>query len=172
MTSLDGYIETNDKDISWHVWGKDMEQYMNDFFESVDTILLGRKAFEIMEDYWPSEKAKTEDPIIAGRMNNTKKIVFSKTRHSSVWENTIFTADAEKTVSDLKQKSGKNIVLFGGAELANILMQKGLLDEYFIIVNPVVLGGGNPLFKEPKNLKLLDSKIMESGNVILHYTNP
>lgn len=171
MTSLDGYIETNDKDISWHVWGKDMEQYMNDFFESVDTILLGRKAFEIMEDYWPSEKAKTEDPIIAGRMNDTQKIVFSKTRHSSDWENTIFVNDIEM-VTNLKQKPGKNIVLFGGAELANTLMQKGLLDEYYLIVNPVALGMGNPLFKEHKSLKLLDSKTMESGNVILHYTNP
>lgn len=172
MTSLDGYIETNDKDISWHVWGKDMEQHMVSFFENVDTILLGRKAFEIMEDYWPSEKARTEDPVIAGRMNSIKKIVFSKTRNSSDWENTIFASKAAKTVDDLKHGVGKNIVLFGGSEIADELMKKGLLDEYFIIVNPVVLGSGNPLFKEHKNLKCIDSKTMECGNVILHYTNP
>ncbi len=79
MVSLDGFIEGPDKDIEWHVWDEEISKYMNDFFTTIDTIILGRVAYQLMADFWPTPAAETEDPIIADNMNKLPKIVFSRT---------------------------------------------------------------------------------------------
>lgn len=171
VVSIDGFTETKDKDMEWQAWGEDMINFMDNFMEGTDVIILGRNAFELMENYWPSEKVRKEEPVIAGRMNSIHKLVFSKTRNTTNWENTSFATDIDSEIAKLKQRPGKDIVLFGGQGLAQTFMKKGLVDEYQLIVSPTALGNGNPLFTEKHNLELLNATTMPSGNVILKYKN-
>lgn len=173
MVSVDGFFEDTNKELNWHVWDKEMDNYVIDLFDTVDTILLGRKAYQLMAGYWPKPPASEEDPIITGKMNNIPKIVFSKTLSSVDWQNTrLINTDIENEIDKLKQQPGKNMVLFGGADMLATLMKLNLVDEYRLIVNPVVLGKGNPLFKSIQgnlNLKLTETKTFTCGNVLLCY---
>lgn len=173
MVSLDGFIEGLNKDIEWHVWDEEMNKYMNDFFTIVDTIILGRVAYQLLADFWPTSAADKEDPTITHYMNKLPKIVFSKTLSAIEWNNSRLVKDnIEEELLNLKKQRGKNMVIFGGADIASTFMHHDLIDEYRIIVNPVVLGSGNPLFKNTMNkldLKLINTKIFNCGNVLLHY---
>lgn len=169
MVSLDGFIEDAGKKIDWHVWDEETEAFMYDVLGSVDGILLGRVAYELMEDYWPSA-----GDSIAHQMNYLPKFVFSKTLCKTNWKNTkIIKEDLEKEVKILKDQPGKDLILFGGATIAAVLKQHNLIDEFWLFVNPVVLGKGTPLFKDEKEktaFKLLDTKTFSCGNVMLKYT--
>ena len=106
-------------------------------------------------------------------MNTLPKIVFSKTLDTVEWNNTrLVTGDAAVEVSRLKQQPGQNLFVFGSADLAATLIQNGLIDEFRIIVNPVVIGSGTPLFKNIQGLLHLDlvkSRAFQNGNVLLYY---
>ncbi|MBI3023430.1 MAG: dihydrofolate reductase [Thaumarchaeota archaeon] len=106
-------------------------------------------------------------------MNNMPKIVFSKTLDKVEWNNTrLVKGNIVEEISKLKQQPGKDLIIFGSAKLASSLINLGLIDEFRIMVNPVVLGKGNPLFEEIKDkisLKLLKTKTFGSGNVLLYY---
>ena len=147
LVSVDGFIESRQKDLEWHHWNDEMDQYMGDFFESVDTIIMGRKTYELMADYWPV--ITTEDPVITGKMNHLPKLVFSKTLNTSGWNNCRFFNEIDvEEIHKMKEQDGKDLVIFGGAEIASAFTKKGLIDEFRIIVNPVILGGGTPLIKD------------------------
>jgi dihydrofolate reductase len=126
-----------------------------------------------MASYWPSATAATNDPIVADKMNNLSKIVFSKTLSSVEWNNTrLIKENIGEEISNLKKKPGKDIAIFGSSDLALTFIQLDLIDEYRIIVNPVVLGDGKSLFKGIKDkldLKLVKTKSFKSGNVLLYY---
>jgi dihydrofolate reductase len=115
-----------------------------------------------MASYWPTEMAITNDPIIANKMNTIRKIVFSKTLVSAEWNNTkLIKENIAEEISQLRHQSGKDMAIFGSANLAVTLMQLGSIDEYRIIVNPVILGSGRPLFQgieDRHNLKLIKTK--------------
>jgi dihydrofolate reductase len=170
MTSLDGYMEGPNKELDWHVWDEEMEKHMFRFLNhQVDTILLGRKSYELFVEYWPSSQDS-----IAPAMNALKKIVFSKTLKTAEWNNTTIIGDnIQDEISRLKQSGKKDLVLFGGAEITASLIKLNLFDEYQVIVNPVVLGQGNPAFAlhEKLNFKLVNLKRFNCGNVI-HYYQP
>lgn len=173
LTSLDGYFEGPDRDINWH----NVDEEFNDFAErqtgEFGALLFGRVTYELMAGYWPTEAAKRDDPVIAGLMNNLPKIVFSKTLQKVEWENTRLVKDNfTQVVAELKKESGKDAAIFGSSDLAVTLMEHGLIDEYRIMVNPIVLGEGKPLFggiKERVDLNLLKTKVFKSGNVLLYY---
>ncbi len=173
LTSLDGYFEGPDRDINWH----NVDEEFNDFAiqqtGEFGALLFGRVTYELMASYWPTEAAKRDDPIVAGLMNGLPKIVFSKTLKRAGWENTRLVKDNfVEVISKLKQEAGKNIAIFGSSDLTVTLMEQGLVDEYRIMVNPVVLGNGKSLFKGIKNkinLKLIKTKAFKSGNVLLYY---
>ncbi len=171
MISIDGFIENPEKDISWHNWSAEMDDYMNLFFNSVDTILLGRKTYENMAAYWP--KVSSEEQKIRNSMNNLPKIVLSSSITSSHWNNTRFIAkNAVNKIIKLKEKQGKNIVAFGGAGLSSFLADNNLIDEYRFIVNPVILGKGTAVFNNLqtiKPLKFKESLHFECGNVLFIY---
>lgn len=169
MVSLDGYIEDSEKNIEWHRWDKEMDQYMGDFFKTVDTIIMGRKTYELMVSYWPGNT--TEDPVITDNMNNLPKLIFSKTIAKISWNNCkLMNEIIIDEFIELKNQPGKDMVIFGGAELASAFIKKGLIDEFRIIVNPVILGRGSPLFNDQKlELLLMKSKAFNCGNVLLHY---
>lgn len=171
--SLDGFFAGPNGEVDWFVWDKEMENFSIDFIESVDTMLFGRVTYQLMESYWPNASPPTENQIIIDAMNNTPKIVFSKTLEKAEWNNTKLIKDnIAEHVSNLKPESGKNIVIYGSNNLAVSLTQYKLIDEYHIFVNPVVLGKGKYLLEglsDKLNLKLLKTKKFSCGNVLVCY---
>ena len=173
MVSLDGFFEGPNQDISWHNTDDEFNQFAIEQTGSVDTILFGRKTYELMASYWSAESAIKDDPDVARLMNNVSKIVFSRTLQKAEWINTRLIKDnMEEEILNLKAQPGKEIAVFGSADLLSTLIKLDLVDEHRIIVNPVVLGKGTPLFKDvgsTLNLKLVRSRVFASGNVLLYY---
>jgi len=169
LMTLDGFVEGPNRDISWHsdVWGEELDRLGIEQGKSAGGLLFGRVTYELMANHWPSETGE-----VADFMNALPKYVFSRTLKTSNWNNTeLFNGDVPETVARLKRENAKDILLFGSADLAASLVPHGLIDEFRIAVNPTVLGGGTPLFKpgERVKLKLLDSKTLSTGVVILRY---
>jgi dihydrofolate reductase len=169
LMSLDGFFEGPNHELDWFVVDQEFFEYARDMLRGVDTILFGRKTYQHMADYWPSAPAEE----IADQMNNLPKIVFSRTLESAEWQNsTLVKNDAVAEISKLKQLPGKDMVILGSASLASFLLQRGLIDEYRVILNPVLLGSGSPLFQDVKQrlrLKLSRTKLFGSGVVVLYY---
>jgi dihydrofolate reductase len=173
MVSLDGFFEGPDGDISWHNVDEEFNEFAVQQISEVDTLLFGRKTYQGMASYWPTEVAKRNDPIVAGLMNSIPKIVVSKTLEAVDWENTrLVKENVTEEISKLKRQAGKDIAIFGSANLTVTLTEAGLVDEYRVMVNPVALGDGKSLFNglnHKLNLKLLKTKPFKSGNVLLYY---
>jgi dihydrofolate reductase len=131
-------------------------------------ILFGRVTYEGMAAYWPSATGE-----VADIMNAIPKVVFSRTLARADWNNTrLVTGDAERDVPRLKQQPGKDLLIFGGAKLTASLTRAGLIDEYRLGLNPVVLGAGSPLFKPESGgmkMKLLEARAFLTGCVLLRY---
>jgi len=173
LVSLDGFFEGPNKELDWFVVEEEFFYYARDLLRSVDTILFGRVTYEGMASYWPTPDSADNDPTITHKMNNLPKIVFSKTLSKVEWNNSrLVKGDIGEEIPKMKQEPGKDMVVFGSGEIVSALMQLNLIDEYRLIVNPVILGGGNPLFKglqDKLNLKLLKTKTLNSGVIILYY---
>jgi len=173
MTTLDGFFEGSNQDISWHNVDAEFNEFAIDQLKQVDTLLFGRVTYQGMASYWPTELAIGDDPVVAGLMNSLPKIVFSRTLQEAEWSNTrLVNSNVAEEVSKLKQQPGKEIAIFGSSDLAVTLAENGLIDEYRIIINPVFLGKGTPLLKgitDKLNLQLLKSRTFKSGNVLLYY---
>jgi dihydrofolate reductase len=172
MMTLDGSFEGSKPwEIDYHeyVWGEELERFSLEQAKEVGTLLFGRRTYEGMAAYW-----STATGDIAEFMNSVPKVVFSNTLQTATWNNTrLVKGRAEDEVIRLKQESDKNLFIFGSAELVDSLTRQGLIDEYRIGLNPLVLGGGTPLFKpseERIRLKLLEAWPMQSGVVLLRYT--
>lgn len=167
--SLDGFFEDHNRKLDWFVPDEEFFEYARDMLGSLDTILFGRITYEHMAAYWPSAP-KDE---IADKMNSLPKIVFSRTLKKAEWNNCrLVRNDIAAEVVKLKQQPGKDMVILGSATLASSLLQQGLIDEYRVILNPVLIGKGNPLFKAIKQrlrLKLQNSKLLSSGVIVLYY---
>lgn len=167
MLSIDSFMEAPGNDINWHVWDDEMENYMLRFFDTVDTIILGRKTYELMIGYWPSAGGE-----LARFMNETPKLIFSRTLQELEWNSSLRKTINPVEISQLKQQPGKDLVIFGGADLAAAFIENNLIDEYQLIINPVVLGNGTPLFKnlsQQRSFKLKKTKVFNCGNILLHY---
>ena len=171
--SLDGFFAGPDGEIDWFVWDEETAEYSKEMLGSIDTLLFGRVTYELMAGYWPTASAPTEDPVIIYAMNNLPKIVFSRTLEKVEWNNSRLVKDnIVQEVARLKQQPGKDMVIFGSGSIVSTFTKLGLIDEYHIFVNPVVLGSGKPLFKDIRdkmNLKLLKTKAFKSGVVLLSY---
>lgn len=173
LISIDGYFEGPDKDINWHNVDEEFNKFALDQLDSVGTLLFGKVTYEMMASYWTTPDAKSNDPIVAEKMNSLDKIVFSKSLSSAAWQNTkLIKENFVDETTRLKQKPGKDLIIFGSSDLAVTFIENDLIDEYRILINPVVLGGGKPLFKglhKKLDLQLLKTKIFKSGNVLLYY---
>jgi dihydrofolate reductase len=173
LISLDGYYEGPNKEIDWHNVDAEFNDFAIAFLNTIDTILFGRVTYQLMAHYWPTPEALKNDPVVAEIMNNLSKIVFSKKMEKADWNNTqVFSGSIPDEIKRLKQQSGKDIAIFASSELALTFIPHDLIDEFRILVNPVVLGSGKPLFKglnERIKLKLLKTKTFNSGNVLLYY---
>lgn len=177
MVSVDGYFEGPNHDLSWHNVDAEFNEFAIKQTESVGTLLFGRRTYELMSSYWPSEQARKDDPIVARLMNNTPKIVFSRTmeklQNIAEWHNATLKNEIKKLeIKKLKRESAKDLAVFGSNQLCVSLMKLGLVDEFRIMLNPVALGRGTSLFagldKELK-LSLISSKLFKSGNMLLTY---
>ena len=168
MMSLDGFIEGPSGDISWHVVDDDFNRYGAEMLASIDAILLGRKTYELFASYWPTAKDRE-----APALNALPKIVFSRTLKNVEWNNSRLAGDdVEQEIATLKRNSTKDLALFGGAQLGSDLMQRGLIDEIRLLLAPVILGEGKPMFqdiREQSKLQLTKSETFGSGVVLLYY---
>jgi dihydrofolate reductase len=173
LITLDGYFEGPDHDISWHMADNDLNDLSKSQLEAVDTIIFGRVTYELMASYWPSMEGSLDDPIVAGFMNKTPKVVFSKSLQQAEWQNTRLVRDDMATeIIRLKQLPGKDMIIFGSGKITSTLANAGLIDEYRIIICPVILGGGTPMFAGVNNrpkLDLISTRKFDNGNVLLTY---
>jgi dihydrofolate reductase len=171
MISLDGFFEGPNQDISWHTVDDEFNKFAGRQLDTVDGLLFGRKTYQLMALYWPT--ATGDDPVITLKMNVLPKFVFSRTMEKAEWNNTrLIRENAAEEILKLKQARGKDLALFGSAALLSTLAQANLVDEYRIMVNPILLGKGTPLFQgmdRRMNLKLISSNTYRSGNVLLCY---
>src|ERR1700704_813352 len=165
LVSLDGFFEgAKSWDLGWHdsVWGEELERLSIDQLNSADTLLFGRATYEGMASYWPSAKGE-----VADLMNQIRKVVFSRTLEKASWNNTrLVKGNAEEEVAKLKKQPGKDLLIFGSANLSTTLIRHRLIDEYRLCLAPIVLGRGTPLFKassETMKLKLLETRPLKSG---------
>lgn len=169
LMSLDGFFEGPHGEFDWPVVEEEFLGYAREMLRTVDTILFGRRTYLHMAAYWP---AAPRDEI-AEQMNNLHKVVFSRTLERAEWNNSeLVRSDAAEEVAKLKRQSGKDLVILGSASLASSLLEANLIDEYRIILEPVVLGRGNPLFKsirERIKMKLTGTRVLGTGVVVLYY---
>jgi len=174
FVTLDGFFDGRNGDLSWHNVDDEFHEFAIDQLNETDMILFGRITYQMMAAYWPKETSMKVDPIVAGKMNSLPKIVFSRTLEKVEWNNTLLIKEnAAAEVSKLKEQSGKDIAILGSSNLAVSLMKLNQIDELRIMINPVALGSGVPLFEGGNNrirLKLLRSRTFKSGNVLVCYT--
>ena len=173
MVTLDGFFEGPNQSIDWHNVDAEFNTFAAEQLSTIGVILFGRVTYQCMASYWPTPLAIEDDPVIAAQMNAFPKIVVSRTLDKAEWNNTRLIKDnVADEVIRLKQQPGKDLAIFGSANLTASLMQLGLVDEFRIMVNPIVLGKGTPLFKDigqPLPLKLIKTRTFGSGNVLLYY---
>ena len=172
LMTLDGYFEgTEPWSLGFHelVWGKDLEAQGEQQMRDAGLLLFGRRTYEGMAAYWTKESGY---PIAEG-MNALPKAVVSNTLEKADWNNTrLLTGDASARVRELKAESGKDIYVFGSADLLATLLRHGLVDEYRVGIAPLLLGSGNPLFKKQETqagLRLKQARALDNGGVLLDY---
>jgi dihydrofolate reductase len=173
--SLDGFFAGPNGEIDWFVPDPEVDKATHEMMHP-DTILFGRLTYQMFESYWPhlatDPNAPKEALVLANELNQMTKVVFSKTLKEVTWENSkLVMGNIAGEVKQLRQGAGPEIVIFGSGTIVQQLAGDGLIDEYLILVSPVILGTGILLFKDVKksNLKLLGARDFNSGNVLLHY---
>jgi dihydrofolate reductase len=180
MLSLDGYFEGPNHDLSWHNVDQEFNKFAIEQMNETDLILFGRRMYQLMEGFWPdavnNPEMSKEDHEIARLMNNTNKMVFSKTldkvEEQENWKNVRLVKKFDPDeIRRLKAQPGKNIWV-GGSELAISFIKYGLIDEFRFMINPVVIGAGTTIFKgadKKLNLELIKARTFNSGNVLMYY---
>jgi len=173
LITLDGFFEGPQQDIGWHNVDAEFNEFAVEQLGTIGVILFGRVTYQGMASYWPTPFAIENDPVVAAQMNSFPKIVLSRTLDKAEWNNTrLITDHVAEEITKLKQQPGKDLAIFGSANLTASLLHMGLVDEFRIMVNPIILGQGTPLFKdvnEKINLKLLKTRVFRNGNVLLYY---
>jgi len=173
MMSLDGFFEGLGREIDWHIVDEGFHDFSDRQLNEAGLLIFGRVTYELMWGYWPTPEALTKYPLVAGLMNSIPKIVFSTRLTEARWNNTrLITGNVEKEIIHLKKNTSRDILIFGSAKLILTLRSYNLIDEYRIMISPVLLGQGNPLFQpmhERFNLNLVSYRTFDSGNVLLVY---
>ena len=176
QVTLDGYFAGMNGDISWaHRSTKDPEwsAFVEGNARAGGVLVFGRITYELMIRYWPTPDALKNDPVVAERMNNLPKVVFSRTLDKASWNNTkLVKGDPAAEMRKMKQEPGEDMAIFGSGSIVSQLAQEGLVDEYQIVVIPVVLGKGRTMFdgiKRKLTLKRTKTRSFGNGNVLLCY---
>jgi dihydrofolate reductase len=173
MTSVDGFYEGLNQELDWHNVDGEFHDFALQQLDEADTLVFGRVTYTMMADYWITDAAKANDPLVAAKMNEMAKVVFSTTLQTADWTGArLLSGDMTKAMLDLKDQPGGELLVLGSARLTGSLARAGLLDELRIMVNPVVLGQGQSLFhaiSDRVRLELLRTRVFDSGNVLLTY---
>ncbi|MEO8610110.1 MAG: dihydrofolate reductase family protein [Chloroflexota bacterium] len=179
--TVDGFLAGANGELDWGVALEDEQAIDTGLIDQVDMALIGHGVYKDMADYWTSAVENPSTPKreaeFAEKFNAIRKLVFSTTAEQLEWNNTkqILVKgkdDIAQAVTALKKQPGKDMVLYGGVRIAQTFVQLGLIDEYQLVVHPVILGSGQPLFKDIEdriNLKLVSTKHDKSGVVLLCY---
>ena len=172
--TLDGYFTDKNGDMSWaHQDDPEWNAFVAENASGGGMLLFGRITYEMMASFWPSPAAVEQMPEVAEGMNNSPKIVFSRTMDKATWKNTtVVTGDITAAVRKLKEEPGEPMVILGSGTIVSQLTQAGLIDEYQIALNPIVLGSGRTMFdgvKDKLRLKRTESRSFGNGNVFLCY---
>jgi dihydrofolate reductase len=173
VVSLDGFYEGPNGEFDWPNVDEEFNEFAIEQINDTDLLLFGRRTYEGMASYWPTEAARQDDPMVAELMNTVPKIVVSTSLASADWNNTmVVRGDVAEEISKLKQQPGKSIAIFGSPTLTVSLIEMGLVDELRLMVNPIALGDGHSLFrtaKERLRVELRQTRTFSSGNVLLTY---
>jgi len=172
--SLDGYFTDTHGDMSWaHKRDPEWQAFVSENASGGGQLLFGRVTYDLMASFWPTPLAAQSNPIVVERMNNMPKFVFSTTLDKASWNNTtLLKGDLPTQVRRLKRQPGPNIVVMGSGSIVAQLAVAGLVDEYQLVLNPLVVGDGRTLFEGVKKklpMKLARSRAFGNGNVVLFY---
>jgi dihydrofolate reductase len=174
--SLDGYFVDQNGDMSWaHNINEDAEfdAFVAGNAKGGGLLVFGRITYDLMSSYWPTSMAMQNDPVVAERMNNLPKVVFSRTLDQATWNNTkLIKDDLVGEVRKMKNYPGIDMVIMGSGSIIAQLTPQHLIDEYQLVVIPVVLGQGRTMFdgiEEKLNLKRTNSRTFGNGYVLLCY---
>src|SRR6476660_6426489 len=177
--SLDGYFVDASGSMAWakmdNMDNDDPEYnaFVGENASGDGTLLFGRVTYDLMIKYWPTPMAKQHNPVVAEGMNNMPKFVFSRTMDKASWNNTtVVKGDPVAEVKKMKQQPGPGMVILGSGTIVSQLAAAGLIDEYHVVVNPIILGKGRTMFegvKEMRTLKLTKTRSFKSGKVFCCY---
>lgn len=169
-TTLDGFIEGKNGEVDWCIMDNDMG--FTNFLNQIDTILYGRKSYDLWGQYIPQDEDSDNEKEIWELINSKEKYVFSRTQIATDNQAIFINENILEEVNKLKNKPGKDIWLYGGASLITTFINLGLIDEFRLSIHPVILGEGKPLFTDVKqrlNLKMVNARTFSSGVVQLIY---
>ena len=174
QVTLDGYFVDMNGDMSWaHKNDPEWNAFVADNARGDATLLFGRITYELMSGFWPTPQAIESMPAVAEGMNRMPKVVFSRTLDHVSWNNTkLVKGDMLAEVRRMKEEPGEGIVILGSGTIVSQLAREGLIDEYEVVVNPIVLGKGRTMFdgvEDKLNLKLTKTRAFGNGNVFLCY---
>lgn len=176
-TSLDGFVARLNGELSCLKADEAIFDFVETMTNQADTALYGRVTYQMMESYWPTAEEKPNaskhDIEHSKWYKNVSKIVLSKTIKETGQKNTrVISENISENITELKQQEGKNILIFGSPSASNAILNKGLVDEFWLFVNPILLGQGISLFKditESVKLSLLETKTFDNDVIALHY---
>jgi len=176
-TSLDGFVAGPKGEMNWIKVDEEMFDFVATMTDTADTALYGRVTYEMMQSYWPKAgeqpNASKHDKEHSAWYNKVSKVVLSRTISEKGLDNTtVISGQLADNINKIKKQDGKNILIFGSPGASRSLLNEGLIDEFWLFVNPIILGQGMPLFKEitgTTKLKLVESKTFTCGVIALHY---
>ena len=172
--TLDGFFAGINGDMSWaHKDDAEWNAFAAENASGGGQLIFGRITYELMAGFWPTPYAIENIPVVAERMNNLPKVVFSRTLDQASWNNTkLVKGDIAAEIRKMKKEPGEGMAILGSGSVVSQLAQEGLIDEYQIVLNPVVLGKGRTMFdgiKGKLTLKLTKTRAFGNGNVLLCY---
>ncbi len=174
QVSLDGFIADENGDMRWaHKDDPEWREFTQANASGGGELLFGRITYEMMANYWPTPMALETNPEVAKQMNALPKVVFSRTIKKPEWNNTrLAKDDIAAAVRKMKEEAGPGMVIIGSGSIVSQLAPEGLIDEYQLAVNPIVLGKGKSMFAgiaKRLNMELVNSRAFRNGNVLLTY---
>jgi dihydrofolate reductase len=183
----EGYFSGTDGNLNWVVPEEELDKAATQAMSGTGAILFGRRTYEMFESFWPTvlgDSPDAPDPhapqrrapeirAMATWINDAEKLVFSRSRQSVSWKNSALLGEFDPdALKELKAQRGSDFMIFGSGSIVSLLTQHGLIDEYQLVVSPLLLGAGNPLFRPgPRQLRLTlrEARAFPSGNVRLAY---
>lgn len=174
--TLDGFIEGPKRELDWVNATDELHDFYTQLLQSGDLLIYGRVAYELMVNYWPTAtsdpQANESEKRFANALNPMRKIVYSRSMSSANWNTQVKHTFDPEDIMRLKAQPGANILLSGGATLAQAFFENGLVDEYLPVIQPVAIGHGRPLFgnlRESRKLNFQWSRRVGSNTVALCY---